>query len=77
MNAEILDADISTESTIRFEITEQKLLSRRILVCEVLVWLAFIAFLAGLFFALKLGVELGLKVVSHEITEQVRTSRGF
>ena len=77
MNTDFLAAEISTESAMRFEITEQKLLSRRILVCEVLVWLAFIAFLAGLFFALKLGVELGLKVISHDITEQVRTSRGF
>lgn len=77
MITEILDADLSIEPALRFEMRKQKRQSRREFICEVIGWLTLIAFLSGMLFAITLSFEMGLKFVSHEIAEHVRTNHGF
>ena len=77
MNTKILETDILIEPAVRFEMKKQELQSRRAFVRDVMVCLALIAFFAGMFFAIKQGLEMGLHLIAHKMKERVSVNRGF
>ena len=77
MTTEIMEADISTELAFRFETKKRKLQSRWVFFSEVMACLVLIVFCAGMFIAIKLCLEMGLQLATHEMTEHVRVIRGF
>jgi hypothetical protein len=71
MPTEILETDIPIESMVRFEMKKRTRRSRRALVCNVSACLATITFFAALFFAIKVGLETGLRLIAPEVKAHV------
>lgn len=75
MTTEILETDIPIESFVRFEMKARTRRSRRALVCDATACLTAIMFFAGLFFAIKLCLEMGLQLVAHDMKSYVQVNR--
>jgi uncharacterized membrane protein len=77
MMTEVSELDSSLDCAVPERKKKRKRQLRLAFIGDVMGWLAMIAFFAGVFFAFKLCLEMGLHVVSLELKEHVWVNRGY